>query len=175
MRNIFQASFRIIKGQGKRKDFFNVSELTRDDFLSTIGFRLDKTWELKGKVISGVQKASFFTQLDWVQEQCMEKLGFRPYPGTLNLQMDISEENRSTIHELRREDEIQLIPPDPNFCPATMLPVYIGGIKGAIVMPSEEVNIHGKEIIEVMAPLKLRDALGVKDGDTVVIVIDKYV
>ena len=175
MRNVFQVSFRVIKSRGKQKNFYNVNELTRNDFLSTIGFRVDKRWELEGRVVSGVRQASFFTQLDWVQEQCMEKLGFCPYPGTLNLRMEPSDRNRSTIHELRREEKVQLIPPDPKFCPATMLPVYIGDIKGAIVIPSEEVNVHGDEIIEVMAPLKLRDTLGVKDGDMVTIMIDKYV
>ena len=43
--------------------------------------------ELKGKIISGLKKAAFFVQLDWVQEQCNAKLGFYPYPGTLNIEV----------------------------------------------------------------------------------------
>jgi len=157
-----------------KASYFDVSELTRADYTSMIGFRRDKNWELTGRVVSGVQKASFFTELDWVQEQCMEKLGFRPYPGTLNLSMEILWKDRPTVQELRKEDGIKLIPPDPNFCAATVLPVYLGGVKGAIVVPAEDVNVHGKEIIEVLAPLRLRDSLGVKDGDLVTFVIERY-
>ena len=42
---------------------------------------------LKGKIISGLQKAAFFVQLDWVQEQCNQKIGFKPFPGTLNVEV----------------------------------------------------------------------------------------
>ncbi|MBW2570680.1 MAG: CTP-dependent riboflavin kinase [Deltaproteobacteria bacterium] len=134
---------------------------------------MDKTQKLSGLVVSGVHKASFFTQLDWVQEQCMEKLGFRPHPGTLNLNMAVLEENQPTVQDLRKEDGIKLIPSDPNFYAATVLPVYLGEVKGAIVIPAEDVNVHGKEIIEVLAPLRLRDTLGVNDGDLVTLVIDR--
>lgn len=143
--------------------------------MSIIGFRRDKDWELTGRVVSGVQKSSFFTQLDWVQEQCMEKLGFRPYPGTLNLSMESLGEDRPTVNELRKLRGPELIPPDPNFCTATVLPVHLGGVKGAIVVPAEDANVHGKQILEVLAPVMLRDSLGVKDGDWVTLVLDRFV
>ncbi|EFK07597.1 conserved hypothetical protein [delta proteobacterium NaphS2] len=142
---------------------------------SMISFRRDESLELTGRVVSGVQEASFFTGLDWVQEQCMEKLGFRPYPGTLNLSMEILVEGQPTVKDLRKQEGPKLIPPDPNFCAATVLPVYLGGVKGAIVVPAEDVNVHGKQILEVLAPLKLRDCLGVKDGDLVTLVLDRFV
>ena len=40
-----------------------------------------------GRVVSGARRAAGFTQLDWVQDQCWEKLGFRPFPGTLNVEV----------------------------------------------------------------------------------------
>lgn len=162
-------------GKLGRSSFFEGPLWTREECLETLGFCLDRTWKLRARVVSGVQKASFFTQLDWVQEQCERKLGFRPYPGTLNLRMDVLDEDRSTLKELRNEDGIQLVPPDSKFCAANVLPVYVGGVKGAIVIPAEEVDVHDKDIIEVLAPLRLRDALSVKDGDLVTLIIDKYV
>ena len=56
-------------------------------------------WVLIGKVVGGVKQAAYFTQLDWVQEQCADKLGFRPYPGTLNL--EISKESLPELEDLR--------------------------------------------------------------------------
>lgn len=172
MRDRLQLSFRITKGFHKTI-YFDVGSLTRDDFISMIGFRRDEGWELTGRVVSGVHKASFFTRLEWVQEQCADKLGFRPFPGTLNL--EIPEADQATMVELQKEEGIKLIPPDPNFCAATVLPVRLGSVKGAIVVPAENVNVHGKQILEVLAPVRLRDILGVKDGDWVMLVLDRFV
>ena len=124
---------------------------------------------LTGKVVSGVNKASFFTQLDWVQEQCSEKLGFRPYPGTLNV--EISEESLPALEALRKETGIGLIPPDPAFCAAKTLLLDIEGVTAAMIIPSEDVNVHGKNIVEILAPLRLKDALSIEDGSTVSVMI----
>jgi len=126
---------------------------------------------LTGKIVSGVRKASFFTQLDWVQEQCARKLGFRPYPGTLNIEIDKSVV--SVLETLQGKSGIALVPPDPEFCIAKTLPVTIGTEKGAIIIPAEDVNVHDKNIIEVLAPLRLKTALGVNDGDTVTLTVAK--
>ena len=42
---------------------------------------------LTGNIVSGVRQGAFFTRLDWFQEQCQEKLDFKPYPGTLNIEI----------------------------------------------------------------------------------------
>jgi CTP-dependent riboflavin kinase len=39
-------------------------------------------WIMAGKIICGVKQGKFFTQLKWFQDQCHEKLGFKPYPNT---------------------------------------------------------------------------------------------
>ena len=119
--------------------------------------------ELRGKILSGVQKAAQFTQLDWVREQCMEKLGFIPFPGTVNL--EITEEDISTLKALRKEEGIRLIPPDPQFCESKAFPITMGHIQGALIIPEENVRVHGRAVIEIMAPVKVKDALGVDEGD----------
>ena len=62
----------------------------------------DGHWVLTGEIVSGAREAVFFTQLDWVQEQCKTKLGFKPYPGTLNLEINKEKwsvvEYRSSVH-----------------------------------------------------------------------------
>ncbi len=128
-------------------------------------------WILIGKVVGGVKQAACFTRLDWVQEQCCDKLGFRPYPGTLNL--EISEQSLSELEELRRERGVELVPPDPSFCAAKTLPLTIEGVTGAMIVPSEDVNVHKKNIIEILAPLRLKDALNIGDGSRVTVKIKK--
>ncbi len=120
---------------------------------------------LNGRVVSGARKAAFFTQLDWVDVQCEEKLGFRPFPGTLNI--DILPESLSVIASIQKEKGLELVSPDPAFCSARVIPVLIEEIQAAIIIPEKKVQIHGRNIIEAIAPVYLRQTLNIDDGDTV--------
>ena len=118
---------------------------------------------LKGKIVSGLKKAAFFVQLDWVQEQCISKLGFSPYPGTLNLEM--STEDIPVVQEIYKNEGMVLKSPDPKFCSGKVLPVNVEGVPGAVMIPGEEARVHGYNIVELIAPQKLKDMLGVTEGD----------
>jgi len=110
--------------------------------------------------------------LSWVQAQCFEKLGFKPYPGTLNL--EISVDDIPIIEALRPEEGLELMPPDSNFCSGRVFPVSIEGIPGAIVLPAEDVRVHGNNIIEIISPQMLKKAMDVKDGDLLSITLDLH-
>jgi CTP-dependent riboflavin kinase len=101
----------------------------------------------------------------------MEKLGFRPYPGTLNV--EISEESLPIVEALQREHGIELIPPDAGFCAARVMLLSIGSVSGAIIIPAEVVRVHGKNIVEVISPMRLKEALQVKDGDPLTLIVKK--
>ena len=60
-----------------------------------------------------------------------------------------------------------MIPTDPGCCAARAMPLSVGTVSGALIVPEASVNIHDRKIIEVMAPVSLKDALGVNDGDWV--------
>ena len=128
--------------------------------------------KIRGKIISGVRKGAFFMMLSWVQEQCFEKLGFKPYPGTLNL--EIAVDDIQIIEALRPEEGLELMPPDSNFCSGRVFPVSIEGISGAIVLPAEDVRVHGNNIIEIISPQMLKKAMDVKDGDLLSITLDLH-
>jgi len=120
---------------------------------------------LSGTVVSGARQAAFFTQLDWVRSQCLNQLGFEPYPGTLNLQ--ISEKDQPAVVKVFSHPGLPLIPPDTSFCAGRVYPVCIGSIPGAIVLPEESVRVHEKGIVEILAPVSLREELQLKDGDRI--------
>ena len=44
-----------------------------------------------------------------------------------------------------------------------------------MVAPAEDVRVHAKNIIEIISPLGLKDALGVEDGDWVTVTIDSCI
>ena len=125
---------------------------------------------LTGKIISGAGQGAYFTHIDWVLQQCDAKLGFKPYPGTLNL--EISEDDLPIIESLDQETGIELVSPDPEFCNAKTFRVSLGKISGAIVMPEEKVRVHPKNIIEIIAPINIKASLNVDDGDNVTLFLE---
>lgn len=128
---------------------------------------MEEDLAITGKIISGAGEGAYFTQIGWVQQQCVEKLGFKPYPGTLNL--EIFEEFLPAIEILDQKKGIELVSPDLNFCNAMVFPVSLGAITGAVVLPEEKVRVHPKNIIEIIAPLNIKASLNVKDGDRLTI------
>ena len=66
---------------------------------------------------------------------------------------------------------IGLLSPDPGFCNARSLPAFLSYVGGAIIIPDEEVNIHGKNIVEVIAPVSLKETLSLHDGDRITLMV----
>jgi len=116
--------------------------------------------ELQGRIVRGSGQAASFTDLDWVREQFRHKLGFEPYPGTLNLQT--SKEDAQAIYRLAREAGVAIEPPNEDFCMARCLRARVGPIQAAVIVPL--VESYYEDIVEVMAPAKIMDELNLKDG-----------
>ena len=49
---------------------------------------------IKGKVISGMGEGRYYTEQDGYIQQFKEKLGFIPFPGTLNVEIEYVERNK---------------------------------------------------------------------------------
>lgn len=100
--------------------------------------------------------------MDWVRSQIAERLGFSPYPGTLNLK--VPEGERDKLRALDHGGS--WIEPAEGFRRGRVFKALIMGmIQGGVVRP--EVAGYPEDLIEVLAPLPLREALGLKDGDEV--------
>jgi CTP-dependent riboflavin kinase len=128
-----------------------------------------KNLTITGRIVRGVKQAAFFTGLEWFQSQCRDKLGFAPYAGTLNL--EISADDVPVVEALAQGAEIEFIPPDSACCSGKAYPVIVEGLHAAIVIPAEEVRVHGEDIVEVISGQRLKDALKVDDGDFVTLTI----
>jgi HAD superfamily hydrolase (TIGR01549 family) len=119
---------------------------------------------IRGTLHAGRREAAGFVSLPWVREQIAAQVGFRPFPGTLNLKVD-SPESEAAWQRLRQANEgWVLTPSDPDFCAASCWPIRIEGIvPGAIVWP--HVPGYPEDVVEVVAALNLRDRLGIEEGD----------
>ena len=121
--------------------------------------------QIRGRLTSGASKGQHFTQIDWARRQFIEKLGIDPSPGTVNLTVD-GPESMSVWHEIKCTPGVRIGNPNngPNDCSARCYPVSINGrLEAAIVLP--EVAGYLTNRIELIAPVRVRDALGVSDGD----------
>jgi riboflavin kinase len=120
---------------------------------------------LRGKVFSGGGTGSLFVNLTWAKKQFMEKLGFSPYPGTLNLQLP----SRADTENLRKAEGIKIEPQEGFHSGRCFKALVMGKVWGAIVIP--EVQDYPSDILEILAPVNLRKALKLKDGTEVEVTI----
>jgi len=121
---------------------------------------------LTGRVTSGFGEGRRFTQLLWVKKQIREELGFEPYFGTLNLCLP----SDAQIFSLLDKFSGIRIPAREGFASGRLYKALIAGeVHGAIVRP--EVPDYPKGLLEVLAPINLREKLHLKDGDEVEIKI----
>jgi riboflavin kinase len=124
---------------------------------------LSKTLTLKGKVFSGSGEGTEFIRLPWVKKQIAEKLGFIPYTGTLNVKL--TAESVLIKKSLENARAIEILPLK-GFCRGRCFPAYfMQGLKCAIIIP--EIENYPEDIIEVVAPVNLREKFKLKDGDMV--------
>jgi len=119
---------------------------------------------LEGCLRSGLGEGAGFTSLDWVARQFRDKLGFAPYPGTLNLSLK-GGDWESARQAMEQAPGVAIEPP-PGFCAAKCFTLIIDGrIQGAAVLP--EVPDYPCDKLEIVAPVAVRDALRVSDGDCI--------
>ncbi|MCH8022396.1 MAG: CTP-dependent riboflavin kinase [Thaumarchaeota archaeon] len=124
---------------------------------------------ITGVLFSGLGDGAKFVRLDWVESQIEEKLGFRPYHGTINLRLDM--ESIDLVRKLKDDDGVKIVPPDPKFCIAkTFKAKIMGKVEGAIILP--EATVYGEDTLELLAPINMREELDLKDGQQVEVEIE---
>ncbi|MBO3799581.1 MAG: CTP-dependent riboflavin kinase [Candidatus Brockarchaeota archaeon] len=122
---------------------------------------------LEGKVFSGKGKGSSFVSIPWATDQFVEKLGFKPYPGTLNIRL--LPEHRAVRKILDNHHGIEIVPRE-GFYPGKCFKALVADrVEGAIVIP--QVPFYPEDTLEIIAPVNLRKTLGLKDDDEIGITV----
>lgn len=160
------------KGLIKRNVSLNGITISIDakgrDFLKNIYGKFEnifgKKESIAGKVISGIGEGSYYVMQPGYQKQFLKKLGFKAYPGTLNLEVNeedtfgfLASINPITIDGFKTNDR--------TYGKLTCYKITIVQINGFIVIP--ERTKYGPDIFEIIAPVNLRDKLKIKDNSKV--------
>ncbi|MFB6295400.1 MAG: DUF120 domain-containing protein [Halobacteriales archaeon] len=141
-------------------------------------FEEPETITLEGRVTSGMGEGRHYISLPGYMEQFEDLLGYAPFAGTLNVDLD-AESVRAraglaafepiTIEGWEGEDRTY----GPAFCYPATVEAADGAQSGdgsgeryepAHVITPERTH-HDEDQLEVIAPEKLRDVLGLADGD----------
>jgi riboflavin kinase len=121
---------------------------------------------LKGRVMTGLGEGQYYISLEGYRRQFVEKLGFEPYPGTLNLQLKepFAVQDTSAIKIEGFKDSAR------TYGGGKCYPVKIDGIGAAIIRPDR--SSYPLNMVEVIAPINLRERLGLRDGDEVEVILE---
>ncbi|MFZ0966359.1 MAG: DUF120 domain-containing protein [Candidatus Bathyarchaeia archaeon] len=123
---------------------------------------------LEGVVFSGLGEGAYYISKERYTKQFIEKLGFEPYPGTLNLKL-------TTDYDVKTRSELEAYPAieiegfrneDRTFGSVKCYPVTIENrVKGALILALR--SHYDTSVIEIIAPVFLRKHLNLKDGHKV--------
>jgi riboflavin kinase len=139
-------------------------------------FEQDTSVTLVGTVTSGMGEGRHYITLPGYMEQFREKLGYEPFAGTLNV--DLTEES---VRDRTRLDAIEPITIEgweddertygPAYCYPTTLRTDTTYRPAHIIAP--ERTHHGSDQLEIIAPDRLRDELGLEDGQEVTLDVEQ--
>lgn len=116
---------------------------------------------LQGRVITGFGEGQYYMSLDGYVKQFVKILGFKPFPGTLNIKLEKGKLEREklgggfTLHGFKSHQR--------TYGGGHIYTARLGKIKGAVVIPDR--THYPDDIIEFIAPVNLRRKLGLRDGD----------
>jgi len=123
---------------------------------------------LEGTVFTGLGEGAYYISKEHYRKQFIEKLGFDPYPGTLNLKL-------TTDYDLKTHTELEAYPAieiqgfkneDRTFGLVKCYPATIGNkVKGALISALR--GHYDSSVVEIIAPVCLRKHLNLKDGHKV--------
>jgi riboflavin kinase len=128
------------------------------------------TMVFNGNVISGMGEGAYYMSLEGYRRQFREKLGFEPYPGTLNVRL-IDQIDMNSRLELGKYPSIFI----HGFSDGTRTYGWVkcyraivndGAIDNAAVLVLERTH-YDDSMLEVIAPTSIKQAAGIKNGDRI--------
>jgi riboflavin kinase len=139
---------------------------------SELKFLIEKSYPpsvtLEGAVFTGLGEGAYYIAKEHYRKQIIEKLGFEPFPGTLNVKL-------SSDYDIKTRMELDAYPSveikgfkneDRTFGLVKCYPAIIGGsVKGALITALR--SHYDASVLEIIASVCLRKALCLKDGNKV--------
>ncbi len=126
------------------------------------------TLEINGEVFTGFGEGGYYISHRGYRKQFIKKLGFDPYPGTLNLRL-ASPVDRRLRMELEKHEGMTVEGFENGqrtYGGAKCFRALINGTLEAAVLIIERTH-HDTSVLEVIAPVNIRNALGLGERSPV--------
>ncbi|MFP3949594.1 MAG: DUF120 domain-containing protein [Candidatus Micrarchaeia archaeon] len=119
-----------------------------------------------GRVVRGLDEGKYYVSLPPYKNRMKEALGFTPFPGTLNIELDESQiEHRIALREHRPIMIKGFRQGGRSFGPVGLYPCSIGGYEGALIFPFR--SHHGLRVLEIISPHDLAKKLDISKGSKI--------
>ncbi len=133
-------------------------------------FEMESRLPVRGRVDHGMGEGFYYMSQEGYRKQFREKLGFDPFPGTLNLKLEGRE--AAKLEVLRKAEGVTIegfTSGGRTFGGAMCLRATMDGVDCAVVLP---IRSHYDDVLEVISKHKLRERLGLKDAEFVEVVVE---
>jgi riboflavin kinase, archaea type len=126
--------------------------------------------ELSGTIVSGLGEGRYYLSIRGYTKQFEERLGFTPYPGTLNVKLD----DESAAARVRLDNLTPIYissfkTSNRTYGGIRCYMASIGGIDGAVIVPDR--SHYHNDVIETVAPVSIKRTLNIDNGDLIKVVI----
>ncbi len=128
-------------------------------------------FEFHGTLFTGLGEGGYYVSLAGYRKQFVKLLGFEPFPGTLNLTIGAGEiELKKQLGLLRGLGLTGFVHGGRSYGPAKCFRATVESRYEAGALIIERTH-HGEGVLELVAPVNLRKALSLKDGDHVRVLV----
>lgn len=152
------------KGYDQIADMFNLIKASLESIPSVI--------ELKGELVAGMGEGAYYMSLKGYTKQFKTKIGYVPFPGTLNVKLD-KKEHVEAVRQLNNLDGIRI----EGFSDGKRT---YGWVKCHKCILNGKINCHlillerthhDNSIIELISESDIRKKLGLKNGSDLTVKI----
>src|SRR6187200_2037398 len=140
---------------------------------STLKYAIESTpfiIDFKGRVVSGMGEGAYYMSLDGYKKQFKEKLGYEPYPGTLNIKL-LDQIFMNSRREISRYPSIFINGFSDNSRTYGWAKCYKANINEGIVNNASVIVLerthYDDSMLEVIAPISIKETIGIKNGDEI--------
>ncbi|HZI70743.1 MAG TPA: DUF120 domain-containing protein [Nitrososphaeraceae archaeon] len=163
---------RLRKGQTFRIKITNKGYSEIESLYSTLKSALECTpfsIDFEGTVVSGMGEGAYYMALEGYRKQFKEKLGFEPFPGTLNVKL-IDQIFMNARREIGKYPSVFINGFSDNTRTYGWVKCYKADIKGAINNAAAlvlERTHYDDSTLEIIAPISLKESIGIQNGDKI--------
>ena len=133
-------------------------------------FEMPTRIHFTGTIVSGMGEGTYYLSQPGYIDQFRKILGFKPYPGTLNVKIKDIEKNKLRL--LKHHPSQTIHPFETNhrtFGEVKCFPAHINNIPTTFVLPARG---HYSTVLEFISSEYLRHIIPVTDGDNVSVIIE---